>query len=129
MNSRPIQIEVSAGELIDKITILRIKSGRFSDPQKLRSVQTELAALENTLESQELTVPSALFAELQATNEKLWEIEDQIRVCERNEDFGERFVELARAVYRTNDERSRLKAEINRECRSRLHEEKDYADY
>lgn len=126
-----LQVEVSAGELVDKITILEIKAERIADPDKLANVQRELQSLTTTRRealpgSEEL---AELTAELRRINERLWEIEDDIRDCERKRDFGERFVELARAVYRTNDRRAAAKRKINELLGSELVEEKDYADY
>ena len=126
-----LQVEVSAGELIDKITILEIKAERIADPDKVANVERELRslaaarseALPSSAELDELT------AELRRINERLWEIEDDIRDCERNGDFGERFIDLARAVYRTNDRRAAAKRSINELLGSELVEEKDYADY
>lgn len=122
---------IAPGELIDKITILRIKSERISDEAKLKNVRTELAILNETLTkdvpaSDELT---RLDGELQKVNEELWEIEDDIRDCERNGDFGEDFIRLARAVYVTNDKRAALKKEINLLLGSNIVEEKSYAAY
>ena len=122
---------IAPGELIDKITILRIKSERIADEAKLKNVRTELAVLNETLEkdvpaSDEL---SRLDAALQAVNEELWVIEDDIRDCERAGDFGDEFIRLARAVYVTNDKRAALKKEINLLLGSTLVEEKSYEDY
>ena len=122
---------IAPGELIDKITILRIKSERIADEAKLKNVRTELAVLNETLEkdvpaSDEL---SRLDAALQAVNEELWVIEDDIRNCERAGDFGDEFIRLARAVYVTNDKRAALKKEINLLLGSTLVEEKSYAAY
>ena len=126
-----LQVEVSPGELIDKITILEIKAERISDPEKLANVHRELRSLSAT--RKEALDPSPeldeFTAELRRINEQLWEIEDDIRDCERNGDFGERFIELARAVYRTNDRRAAAKRKINELLGSELVEEKDYADY
>ncbi|MXZ37151.1 MAG: hypothetical protein F4230_15105 [Holophagales bacterium] len=126
-----LQVEVSPGELIDKITILEIKAERIADPGKLANVHRELRSLTATRE--EALEPSPeleeFTAELRRINERLWEIEDDIRDCERNGDFGERFIELARAVYRTNDRRAAAKRSINELLGSELIEEKDYADY
>ena len=124
-------IEVAAGELIDKITILEIKSERISDAAKLANVRTELATLaaarkRSIADSAELT---ELSQQLKAVNEALWNIEDEIRLCERDQDFGARFVELARSVYRQNDRRAALKRKINELLGSKLIEEKDYAPY
>ncbi|MEM7670401.1 MAG: DUF6165 family protein [Pseudomonadota bacterium] len=127
----PILIEVSAGELLDKITILEIKQARISDTGKLVNVATELEGL---LVSRAALLPEeprldSLTAALRKVNETLWEIEDQIRDLERAENFGPEFVALARAVYRTNDQRAALKREINAVCGSRLIEEKSYQPY
>ncbi|MDE2689630.1 MAG: DUF6165 family protein [Acidobacteriota bacterium] len=126
-----LQVEVSAGELIDKITILEIKAERIADPDKVANVQRELRSL---AAARSEALPSSpeldeLTAELRQINERLWKIEDDIRDCERKRDFGERFIELARAVYRTNDRRAAAKRSINELLGSELVEEKDYADY
>ena len=126
-----LEVEVSAGELVDKITILEIKAERIADPDKLANVHRELRSLTATRRE---ALPSSeeldeLTAELRRVNERLWEIEDDIRDCERKRDFGERFIELARAVYRTNDRRAAAKRSINELLGSELVEEKDYADY
>ncbi len=126
-----LQVEVSPGELIDKITILEIKAERIADPGKLVNVHRELRSLTETRERALGPSPEldGFTAELRRINERLWEIEDDIRDCERNRDFGERFIELARAVYRTNDRRAAAKRSINELLGSELVEEKDYADY
>ncbi|MEM9197122.1 MAG: hypothetical protein AAGD12_04645, partial [Pseudomonadota bacterium] len=106
-----IHTPISPGELIDKITILRIKAVRISEPSKLANVRVELELLEAVLSDavpQEAPIPE-LTAELQSVNETLWQIEDDIRECDRAGDFGPLFLELARAVYRTNDRRADLK--------------------
>lgn len=130
-----IQVPVSWGELIDKIAILEIKSERIADAAKLANVRTELAAL---AEMRDANLPSdqkvlatlaALTADIKTVNEALWEIEDDIRDCERDKDFGPRFVELARAVYKTNDRRAALKRDINMLLGSALVEEKSYQSY
>ena len=126
-----LQVEVSAGELVDKITILEIKAERMADPDKLANVHRELRSLTATRRE---ALPSSeeldeFTAELRRINERLWEIEDDIRDCERKREFGERFVELARAVYRTNDRRAAAKRKINELLGSELVEEKDYAEY
>jgi tetratricopeptide (TPR) repeat protein len=127
----PIAVEIAVGELIDKITILQIKAERIHDPDKVRNIRSELAALSATRDralpaSLEL---AALTEELRAVNEALWAIEDEIRQCERSKDFGPRFVELARAVYRQNDQRAALKRRINLLLRSSVIEEKSYEEY
>lgn len=129
--ARALAVEVSAGELIDKITILQIKSERLADPEKLRNVRAELGALGTVCqeEFQESPRLAELTAELKAVNERLWDIEEEIRLCERGQDFGPRFIALARSVYRENDQRARLKREVNELLGSRLVEEKSYPDY
>jgi hypothetical protein len=129
--AKPITVEIAPGELIDKITILEIKSERITDAGKLHNVRVELetlaAARDQALkQSEELT---RLTAELKVVNESLWEIEDEIRDCERQRDFGPRFVELARSVYHQNDRRSAVKRQINELLGSRLIEEKSYTAY
>ena len=124
-------IPASWGELIDKITILEIKNERLSSTDQLRNVRHELTLLADIRDK---SFPDhqrlrELAKELKAVNEKLWLIEDQIRDCERNKDFGGRFTELARLVYMTNDERSVIKRKINQLLGSELIEEKSYAPY
>ena len=126
-----IMTAIAPGELIDKITILRIKSERIADEAKLKNVRTELGILNETLAkdvpaSDELT---RLDGALQSVNEELWVIEDDIRDCERAGDFGPEFIRLARAVYVTNDKRAALKKEINLLLGSNIVEEKSYAAY
>jgi post-segregation antitoxin (ccd killing protein) len=124
-----VMIEVGAGELIDKITILAIKRERIADPAKLRNVIHELEVLEA---AQQRGLPASaelarLQAELREVNEVLWQVEDDIRDCEAGADFGPRFIELARSVYRLNDRRAALKKAINLHCGSSIVEEKSYA--
>lgn len=124
-------VPVSPGELIDKITILEIKSQRMTDPVKLANVRTELALLMETWQSSPWSAADigAEWAGLRGVNEKLWVIEDQIRDKERDARFDQEFIELARAVYVTNDERAAIKKRINTLLGSTLVEEKSYADY
>ena len=126
-------IPASVGELIDKITILEIKRQRISDPAKQQNISRELNALMVVVEQRQLGYPKGALAELgqqlSAVNQLLWQIEDDIRECERQVDFGARFVELARAVYHRNDERAAIKRQINDLCGSELVEEKSYAAY
>jgi len=126
-------IPASVGELIDKITILEIKRQRISDPAKQQNISRELNALMVVVEQRQLGYPQGALAELgqqlSAVNQLLWQIEDDIRECERQVDFGVRFVELARAVYHRNDERAAIKRQINDLCGSDLVEEKSYAAY
>ena len=126
-----VTAEVSPGELIDKITILEIKAERMADPAKRDNVRFELdrltavrdEALPNMAELGRLTT------DLKAVNARLWDIEDDIRGCDRRGSFGDGFIELARAVYRTNDQRAAIKARINRLLGARIREEKSYAPY
>ena len=130
MADNQILAPVSWGELLDKITILEIKSERIGDPTKLRNIQHELATLRAIQDRHPLPAAvNALVDALRAVNEAIWNIEDDIRDQERKKDFGPRFIELARAVYRTNDERARLKREINLALNSDLVEEKSYTPY
>jgi hypothetical protein len=126
-----ILIPISPGELLDKITILQIKAERIADPVKVANVKTELDMLSKVW-SQTVEVDaeiSALTTELKSVNEALWEIEDNIRDEERGKRFGERFIELARAVYVTNDERANAKKKVNLHLNSTIVEEKSYQDY
>ena len=124
-------VPVSYGELLDKIAILQIKSERISDPAKLANVRRELSALEQTWMAHPAAVQdiAKLRADLKAVNERLWVIEDDIRDKERAQAFDEGFVRLARSVYFQNDERARIKREINTALGSTYVEEKSYADY
>jgi hypothetical protein len=126
--AKPILIEVGAGELMDRATILAIKNERIADPAKLANVRRELLALEPARASLLGAFPmlGALEAELKAINETLWDIEDAIRRCEAQADFGPRFIELARAVYRNNDRRAEVKKKINVLSGARIVEEKSY---
>ncbi len=126
---RTIDIPGAIGELIDKIAILRIKERRIDDSDKVANVRRELALLTAKLDEAGIDRDdlSPLEAELATVNEKLWDVEDQIRLCDKAGDFGERFVALARAVYVTNDRRAAIKREINRRCNSAIVEEKHYA--
>jgi hypothetical protein len=126
-----IKVPVSAGELLDKVTILRIKSQRISDPAKLENVRVELAALEELWQNSPYGAAdvAADIEALQRVNERLWVIEDDIREQERRKDFGAEFVRLARAVYFENDERAAIKRRINLKLGSRIVEEKSYAAY
>jgi hypothetical protein len=126
-----ILIPISPGELLDKITILQIKAERIADPVKVANVKTELEMLEKVWREavSDDDVIRALSAELKSVNEALWVIEDDIRDEERNKRFGERFIELARAVYVTNDERANAKKKVNLHLNSSIVEEKSYQDY
>ncbi len=125
-----ISVPVSYGELLDKIAILQIKSERMSDPSKLANVRNELDALEQAWMAHAADADiAALRAQLKAVNERLWVIEDDIRIREKAQDFGAEFIRLARAVYFENDERARIKRDINLALGSQLVEEKSYQDY
>ena len=126
-----ILIPISPGELLDKITILQIKAERIADPAKVANVKTELDMLSKIWsEAVEIDADiTALTTELKSVNEALWEIEDDIRDEERGRRFGERFIELARAVYVTNDERANAKKKVNLHLNSTIVEEKSYQDY
>jgi hypothetical protein len=125
-----ISVPVSPGELLDKITILEIKSERMRDVAKLANVRDELHLLETTWAAVEGAGDTAAERmRLKAVNEALWEIEDAIRLKEKVADFGPGFVELARSVYIRNDERAAVKREVNLKLGSRLVEEKSYQDY
>ncbi|PAU82269.1 hypothetical protein CK501_03745 [Halovibrio salipaludis] len=125
-----MMVPVSFGEVLDKITILEIKSERISDPSKVANVRRELDDLSRAWQE---TVDAGLVApqrdQLKRINEELWEIEDGIREQEAAGDFGERFIELARAVYFTNDRRAAVKKDVNEALGSRYVEEKSYQDY
>ena len=110
-----ILAEISAGELIDKITILEIKKEKIGDINKLKDIEKELTYLNNTLKKSitELSKIESLVIKLKTINLKLWDIENSKRLAEKNNDFGEKFIELARRVYKENDERSKIKLEIN----------------
>lgn len=124
-----ILVEISAGELLDKISILEIKSERMTDPEKLRHVREELAMLIAGRDRALSMSPALedLYRELKGANEELWQIENDIRACERRQDFGAEFVAFARAVYRTNDRRCEIKRRINAVAGSPYVEQKDYA--
>lgn len=126
-----IQTEISFGEFLDKLTILEIKAERIRDPAKLENINRELSLLReiwsrHPASSTDIAAP---LARLKAINEQLWQIEDDIRDKERHGQFDQRFIELARAVYVTNDERAAVKRELNELLGSELVEEKSYAEY
>jgi hypothetical protein len=129
--ARTIRVETAPGELIDKITILEIKKERLNDPEKRRNILRELDALvvarDSAIAGSEAL--TRLTAELKKVNEALWDIEDAIRRCERDQAFGPRFIELARSVYRNNDQRAALKRQINELLGARFLEEKSYEKY
>lgn len=126
-----LSVPISAGELIDKITILEIKSERIRDAKKLANVRAELDALNRTWSAHDLSRVDVADerARLRKVNETLWDIEDRIRLKEKAQAFDSDFIELARAVYFRNDERAAVKREINLRLGSPLVEEKSYEDY
>jgi Flp pilus assembly protein TadD len=126
--AKPVSVPASVGELVDRLTILEIKAARMTDPAMLKNVHSQLAALREAYrEAVEFPrLIDDLAAELRAVNSRLWDIEDAIRVCEREKDFGPRFIELARLVYRKNDVRATLKRQIDERLGSPWTEQKSY---
>ena len=129
--SRKILSEVSAGELLDKISILEIKLEKISDKSSLEQLKKEYKILK---ENQNSTIKiegkiEDLFKSLKNINFKLWNIEDRLRICEKNKDFGKEFIELARKVYLNNDKRSKIKSDINKTLDSNIVEIKQYVSY
>ena len=127
-----VEICVSVGELLDKLTILEIKSAEITDPAKLENVRSEKSLLQAALVQlslERLPEVGTLWKELHDVNLKLWKVEDELRLLEHRKDFGKDFVEKARLVYLTNDRRAALKREINRLTGSLVIEEKSYAEY
>ena len=123
-----ILAEISAGELIDKITILEIKKTKIKDSAKLKDVEKELSLLNDIFKKSisDHSKIKTLIDKLKSINLKLWDIEKGIRLAEKNNDFGEKFIELARSVYKNNDERSKIKSEINNILGSNIKEIKSY---
>ena len=129
--SKKILSEVSAGELLDKISILEIKLEKISDKNSLEQLKKEYQILK---ENQNSTIKlegktKDLFKSLKNINLKLWNIEDKLRICEKNKDFGKEFIELAREVYFNNDKRSKIKSDINKALNSNIVEIKQYVSY
>ena len=129
--SKKILSEISAGELLDKISILEIKIEKIKDKSDLEEINKEYKILK---ESQKLAIYSTdkiqkLFQEIKEINQKLWEIEDEIRNCEKKKDFGQTFISLARSVYFNNDKRAKIKSEINKLLDSNIKEIKQYSNY
>ena len=126
-----ILVEVSVGELLDKISILEIKKEKINDDDKIKFIEEEYHLLnqeykKNIKTSEEL---DKLFIILKEINTKLWKIEDEKRLCEKNSDFGQKFIELSRNVHLLNDERAKIKLEINNLTNSKIKEIKQYTDY
>lgn len=124
-----VQCEVSLGELLDKLSILYIKNKKITDETKLKHVRLEIEKLEETLKGLALDGYQELLAELEKINLKLWVIEDDIRDKERNKEFDQQFIGLARAVYITNDQRFECKNKINKKYSSTIVEVKSYQQY
>lgn len=126
-----VSTPMSVGELLDKITILEIKSVKISDEKKLKNVNYELALLNKTWVETGLSSgrTDELKKQLKQVNLKLWQIEDDIRIFEKNRDFGDDFIQLARSVYYQNDDRANIKKQINLTTGSDLVEEKSYESY
>ena len=126
-----LMVSVSAGELLDKLTILEIKSERIKDEEKLRNVHKELDILRKTWVESPLSRfdVSTVVDNLKRVNESLWDIEDLVRLKEAAQTFDDEFVRLARSVYQINDQRAAIKRELNRFLGSELMEEKSYPDY
>ena len=129
--SKKILTEISAGELLDKITILEIKLVKVKDKENLLEINKEYESLKETKNSNiKLTKNlEKLIIQLKEINLKLWDIEDKKRICEKNKDFGQAFVDLSRSVYLNNDKRANIKSEINKILGSNIREIKKYANY
>ena len=126
-----ILTEISAGELLDKLSILEIKLNKIKNPDLLQEIKKDYniineAKNKNINSSNEINV---LYTDLKKINEQLWEIEDKIRLCEKNSDFKDKFIQLARDVYFKNDKRSKIKSEINKISGSNIQEVKQYTQY
>ncbi len=126
-----VNIPVSLGELLDKISILEIKNKKILNESKLLNIKKELSGLKIVLKELDINMSKAndLYEDLYKINLSLWEIEDSIRLLEKNESFGKDFVKLARSVYITNDKRFEVKNKINKLFQSQYIEEKSYEDY
>ena len=126
-----IIVEVSIGELLDKISILEIKQGKIKDPGKLKFINNEHSILKNQLEKNVKSDDKLndLYQSLKEINSKLWVIEDDKRQCEKDKDFGEKFIKLSRDVHFLNDDRAKIKLEINNYSGSEIKEIKEYANY
>ena len=126
-----ILIEVSVGELLDKLTILEIKQEKIKDSEKLKYINDEYSVLKDELNKSVRTNPKLdeLFNSLKKINEKLWVIEDDKRLCEKNSDFGEKFIKLSRDIHFLNDDRAKIKLEINNHTGSKIKEIKEYTKY
>lgn len=127
-----MKIEVSNGEILDKITILLIKSKNITDESKLKNIKNELDELTPFLDVVEYNtnqIVNSLVKQLESINQKLWDVEDKLRDKERSKEFDDEFIQLARSVYFTNDERAKVKKQLNEVTNSKLVEEKSYQKY
>jgi hypothetical protein len=126
-----ILVEVSVGELLDKISILEIKQEKIKDPEKLKFINDEHSILKSQLEQNVKTDEKLekLFQSLKEINSKLWVIEDDKRLCEKEKDFGEKFIKLSRDVHFLNDDRAKIKLEMNNHTGSKIKEIKEYTSY
>ena len=126
-----ILVEVSVGELLDKISILEIKKEKISDSESLKIINSEYLVLNEQAKKNVSKSPklASLFDELKEINLKLWHIEDDKRMCEKNSDFGEKFIKLSRDVHFLNDKRAEIKLEINNYSGSKIKEGKQYTNY
>tara|TARA_B100000029_G_scaffold343567_1_gene335982 strand:- start:400 stop:789 length:390 start_codon:yes stop_codon:yes gene_type:complete len=126
-----ILVEVSVGELLDKISILEIKKQKIKDPEKLKFINDEYNVLKNQFSVNVKLDENLenLSKSLKDINSKLWGIEDDKRMCEKNSDFGEKFIKLSRDIHFLNDERAKIKLEINNHTGSKIKEIKEYTDY
>ena len=126
-----ILVEVSAGELLDKLTILEIKQEKIKEPEELKYINDEYSVLKDQLNKSVKSDPKLgeLFNSLKKVNEKLWVIEDDKRLCEKSSDFGDKFVKLSRDVHFLNDDRAKIKLEINNYTGSKIKEIKEYTKY
>ena len=126
-----IIVEVSVGELLDKISILEIKKVKIKDPEKLKFISNEHSILKNQLDSNVKSDDKleSLFQTLKEINAKLWVIEDEKRQCEKDKDFSEKFIKLSRDVHFLNDDRAKIKLEINNHSGSKIKEIKEYTSY
>ena len=128
LKKKIINVPISVGELIDKITILEIKKDKLKN-LKLKNILKELSFLRAVLEKNNILIPDEIYFQLKSINLKLWDIEDKIRIKEKNKEFDNEFIELARSVYLNNDRRSETKKELNIIFNSEIIEEKSYEKY
>ncbi|MDA7462409.1 DUF6165 family protein [Candidatus Pelagibacter ubique] len=126
-----ILVEVSVGELLDKISILEIKQEKIKDPEKLKFINSEHSILKDQLDNHVKSDEklNTLFKSLKDINAKLWVIEDDKRLCEKNSDFTEKFIKLSRDVHFLNDDRAKIKLEMNNHTGSKIKEIKEYTSY